>query len=373
MARSLRHRDSSRVSRRCSSAIMSREVKRSSPRPSWPSATSSGDAFAAAITWSYCSFPSCDGCTNIARSRVVKVACCTRDRVERDAGVGDDLLAIARARSRHAQRGARTSRPCSGPSAMPLARSCAAARGRSLGLRANDDRRAHRYRVRQAAALTCPAQRSRHCSSSAVAFQSRTLGPKPSSHDRPRRQHDMRMRLGETVGADVPMHVEVGDHPAIDELGFHEVAREPDGFGRIQLARNRELDLSGELRVLADLRRLDRIPQRLAICELLGCAVRQHHLGVDDARLVGEVVMALKPLVVQPRGGAIGGRRQGAGAIGAGDHLGREVVDRHDDHPSTLQKRTSARRISAPSNDFITLGTRSSVTSHSIYADRLLH
>lgn len=61
-------------SSRCSVFSIAREVNRCSPRPSLPNATSSGAAFTAAITRLNCSLPSLCRCTNIARSRVVKVA-----------------------------------------------------------------------------------------------------------------------------------------------------------------------------------------------------------------------------------------------------------------------------------------------------------
>ena len=164
------------------------------------------------------------------------------------------------------------------------------------------------------------------------------LGAEAVLVDRARRQHDMSMGFGETVGADIPMHIEIGDHAAIDELGLHELAREANALRLVQLARDRELDLAGELRVLAKLGRLDRIPELFAVGEILRRAVRQHHFAVDDARLVREIVMAIEPLVVQPRGRAIGRRRQGGRARTPRDHLRREVVDRHDGNPLTPQR-----------------------------------
>jgi hypothetical protein len=94
------------------------------------------------------------------------------------------------------------------------------------------------------------------------------LGAEPVFADLARRQHDMRVRLGLAVGADIPMHIEIGDHPAIDELALDEVARQPDALGLVQLARNRKLDLARQLRVLAQLGCLDRIPQRSRSCQL---------------------------------------------------------------------------------------------------------
>src|SRR3546814_13720429 len=40
------------------------------------------------------------------------------------------------------------------------------------------------------------------------------------------RQHDVRVGLGTAVLRLVPMHVQVRDHPAIDQLRLHEILRE---------------------------------------------------------------------------------------------------------------------------------------------------
>ncbi len=147
----------------------------------------------------------------------------------------------------------------------------------------------------------------------------------------------MGVGLGLAVRADVPMHIEIGDHAAIDHLALDECAGELNGLGLIQLARKGELDLARQLGVLARLAGLDRVPQPFTVRPLLRRAVRQHHLGMDDAGLVGEVMVAIQPLVVQPRGGTIGSRGQGARSVGAADDFDAEVVDRHDGDPITLQ------------------------------------
>jgi len=64
-------------------------------------------------------------------------------------------------------------------------------------------------------------------------------------------EHHVRVRLGESIGADVPMDIEIGDHAAIDKLAFDELARQPDAFCLIELARDCKFDLARELRVLA--------------------------------------------------------------------------------------------------------------------------
>jgi len=70
---------------------------------------------------------------------------------------------------------------------------------------------------------------------------------------------------------------------------------------------------------------------------------------MDDARLVGEVMVAVEALVVQPRSGTIGGRRDGAAPGLAADDLDVKMIDRHRDQIISTAKRTSERRISAPS------------------------
>lgn len=63
-----------------------------------------------------------------------------------------------------------------------------------------------------------------------------------------------------TVRADVPMHIEISDHAAIDHLSLDEVPRQGDSVGLDHLSRDGELDLARQLGVLALLSRLDGIP-----------------------------------------------------------------------------------------------------------------
>lgn len=60
-----------------------------------------------------------------------------------------------------------------------------------------------------------------------------------------------------------------------------------------QLARNGEFDLAGKLRVLALLGGFDRVPELFAVGKFLRRAFRQQHFGMDDAVLVGEVMVAV--------------------------------------------------------------------------------
>jgi hypothetical protein len=153
------------------------------------------------------------------------------------------------------------------------------------------------------------------------------------------------------------MHVEIGDHAPIDELGLREVAGKFDALRPRHLARKGEFHFAGKLGILADLERLDIVPQPFAVAPCLRRVLRQHHLGMDDAALGGKVVAAVKALVAQPRGGAVGGRRHRAGAGLEANDLDVKMIDRHRDQIIYTAKRTSARRISAPSLEKFSGGT----------------
>ena len=113
------------------------------------------------------------------------------------------------------------------------------------------------------------------------------------------RQHHMRVRLRLPLRIMIPMHVEIRHHAAVDELGLHEVAGELHAIVAVQLARQGELHLTGELRILAFLRGLDLVPQCRAIGKPRRCPLRSQDLGMNHARLGGEVVGAAEPIVMQ--------------------------------------------------------------------------
>src|SRR3546814_18158540 len=81
---------------------------------------------------------------------------------------------------------------------------------------------------------------------------------------------DVSVRLGLTVSAYIPMHIEIGDHAALDKFAFDKLACQPNAFGLIQLARDGELNLAGKLRVLAHLGGFNIVPQPLAVTPFFG-------------------------------------------------------------------------------------------------------
>ena len=53
-------------------------------------------------------------------------------------------------------------------------------------------------------------------------------------------QHDVRVWLGEAVRANIPMHIEIGDHPAFDKFSPNKIAGERDALLLVQFSRNGE-------------------------------------------------------------------------------------------------------------------------------------
>ena len=83
---------------------------------------------------------------------------------------------------------------------------------------------------------------------------------------------------------------------------------------------------------------------------------------MDDAALAGKVLDAALPPVVEARGRPVGGRRHRARARLAANDLDVKMIDRHRDEIIYTAKRTSERRISAPSLEKVSGGITPSQT-----------
>ena len=151
-------------------------------------------------------------------------------------------------------------------------------------------------------------------------------------------EHDMCVRLGQPVLADIPMYVEIGNHALVDELSLHKVAGQRNALALVHLARDCELDLARKLRVLSLLCCLDRVPEFFPVGKLRRRILGQQHFGMNNAVLVSEVVITVEPLIVQPFACAIGRRGNSTAPAGAADDFYREMEDRHDGNPSTPSK-----------------------------------
>ena len=157
------------------------------------------------------------------------------------------------------------------------------------------------------------------------------LGPEPLGPDRAQRQQHMGVDLGPGAVRHglAAMHVEIGHHAAVDEQLLHDGPGELDVLRLRQLVRQRELDVTGQLGVLAPLCRLDRVPQTLPVGELVRCPRRQQDRRVQEVGLVLEVVAPVAPRVVQPGRGPIGGGRHDRLAARARDDLHAGLEDGH--------------------------------------------
>jgi Conjugal transfer protein TraD len=166
--------------------------------------------------------------------------------------------------------------------------------------------------------------------------------------------------FGHAVFAEIPMHIEIGDHAPLHEFGPDEVAGEFNALCLRHLSRDGEFDLAGKLGVFPDFERLDIVPEPFSVAPCLRRIFGQHHFGLDDAALSRKIVTTLKPVVAQPRGGAVGCRRHCATARLAANDLDVKMIDRHRDRISGTAERTSERRISAPSLEKFSGGITSS-------------
>ena len=156
----------------------------------------------------------------------------------------------------------------------------------------------------------------------------------------------MGVRLGVAIGGRAPVHIEVGHHAAGDELLAHEVLHQADRLPLAQLARQGDLDLAGQLTVPGPRRSLlpassvevgtpervagrHLVPQRLAVEPARGCALWQHDLAVDHARLVLVVLRATDLVVEQAFAGPVSGSGDDPASLPPADDLGLEMKDRH--------------------------------------------
>src|SRR3546814_2626580 len=83
------------------------------------------------------------------------------------------------------------------------------------------------------------------------------------------------------------------------------------------------------------------MPELLAVTPTPIGALGQHHFRMHNTRLVGEIMAAAKPLIMQPRGRTVGRSGDSAAADSAGNDLCREMVDRHDGVPFRSEEHTS--------------------------------
>ena len=150
----------------------------------------------------------------------------------------------------------------------------------------------------------------------------------------PHRQHhvDVVLRLA-ALPRPRPVMGHVRDHPPPDEGAAHEPHRQPPLRLRVELARQSQLHLARQLRVPPPLRRLDRVPQPLALPHPVRRIGRGQHLRARHVPLAPVVMHLPGPLVPQRPPCPVRCRRHRRPAVLAPDHLRAEPVDRHAPAP----------------------------------------
>jgi hypothetical protein len=125
-----------------------------------------------------------------------------------------------------------------------------------------------------------------------------------------------------------PVEGNIHDHALCNQVGEKPT---PEGnLSRLgQLSGECNLELPGELGVLPRLGKLHGIPEGSAIPHPFGSAFRKQDLGVDHARLAGEVFGEPGALIVDPRRGSVGCSRSRTATGGSADELHGEAVDGH--------------------------------------------
>src|SRR5262249_51002344 len=125
--------------------------------------------------------------------------------------------------------------------------------------------------------LASSAQRLRQRSTISVRFHSRTFWPKPLLSTALMVSMTCAWGFGHAVFGHVAMHIEISDHAPINKLAPNEVVGQLDALCLRHLARKGELDLTSKLGVLADLERLDIVPEPFAVAPCLRSILRQQH------------------------------------------------------------------------------------------------
>ena len=131
---------------------------------------------------------------------------------------------------------------------------------------------------------------------------------------------------------------------------FQEVPGETTPEARVQI-----MGLLLERKILKDPQvELSVVPKPFAVAPCLRRIFRGDQLGMDDAALGREIVAAIKPLVAQPRGGAVGGRRHCARAriLCVVNDLDVKMIDRHRDQIIYTAKRMKRLTSSASAGTY---------------------
>ncbi len=121
----------------------------------------------------------------------------------------------------------------------------------------------------------------------------------------------------------------IRNHPIGNKADHRVVTYEFDLVCQIEFDGQGDFDFARELRVLASLHRLHRIPQSLAVIHPFGRVGRRHNFGVLDAGFAPVVVDDPERFIVQRRGRAVRRRGDNTARTLAGNDFDAEMVNSH--------------------------------------------
>ena len=125
---------------------------------------------------------------------------------------------------------------------------------------------------------------------------------------------------------------EIHAHPVLHKSGAV-VLHQFDLFGALQLVRDGDLDLAGELGVAAFLYLFYAVPKSRTVCEGQRRVFGQQNLRMDDTAFSGIVMNDTVPFVGEFRSAAVCCGGNGGSALTAADDFDAAMIDRHEPSP----------------------------------------
>jgi hypothetical protein len=121
----------------------------------------------------------------------------------------------------------------------------------------------------------------------------------------------------------------IGDHAPAHKGFTDETQDEFSPLNVVQLVRKREIDFTGELRVLARFHSLNVIPELLPVRKEWGGTLRPQHLRMNYATPAAEIANPSVPDVMKPLTRPVRRHRDRRAPLASSDNLDREVIGGH--------------------------------------------
>ena len=146
-------------------------------------------------------------------------------------------------------------------------------------------------------------------------------------------QHD----VGMGIALAIIMDGVVSCHSPVDEVLLDVALQQFDLLLPGQLPGKGYFHFPGKLGVAGLFDLVDGVPERCPVREFSRGIFRQHDFAVDDAALLGVVVVLLQLLVIEVAAGTISGAGDGGTTGAAADYLYGAMIDCHNEHTSLCE------------------------------------